>query len=129
VQANKKLADENSQPIVHFPQLYPVFLKRVTKMTISYTKPSPLCVLVEKSFNKMHKSCKNMLQYDNMLFNKLWNMTGAAFMTESPRTYIHYQVTSTLEAKSSRREHPCKPSKMLPSLDSTLHERKRWSIK
>jgi hypothetical protein len=53
-------------------------------MTIAYTTPSPLRVLVEKSFNKMHKSCINMLQYDNMLFNKLWNTTGAALMTENP---------------------------------------------
>jgi hypothetical protein len=70
-----------------------------------------------------------MLQYDNMLFNKLWNTTGAALMTESPWTYIHNQVTCTLEAKSSIREHPRKPFKMFPSLDSTLHKRKRWSIK
>jgi hypothetical protein len=98
-------------------------------MTIAYTTPSPLCVLVKKSFNKMHKSCINMLQYDNMLFNKLWNMTGAALMTESPWTYIHNQVTCTLEAQRSSREHSCKPSKMFPSLDSTLHQRKRWSIK
>jgi hypothetical protein len=70
-----------------------------------------------------------MLQYDNMLFNKLWNMTGAALMTESHWTYIHNQVTCTLEAKSSSRVHPCKPSKMFPNLDSTLHQRKRWSIK
>ncbi len=101
MQANKKLADKNSQPIVHFPQLYPTFLKRVTKMTIAYTTPSPLCILVEKSFNKMHKSCINMLQCDNMLFNKLWNTTGAALMTESLN--IHPQP-SDLYTRSQKQQ-------------------------